>query len=545
MAHEATGVATDQGGSKAVLPSDTSHEPGGWADRHFVLFAFLGAIGVLFHEAQWYTFTDYFGTLLATGGALLVVCRPTSIWRWAVMHLGILVEVVEKGPFSSNHTVFHMFLSLSLLMAVAGRLVTNGFRPLSRDEVFRVIAPVGRVMILVLYFFTFWHKFNWGMLDPAVSCGGHYYDGLRDHLPFLPDGDWTIWPSIIGTLAAELGLFLLLLIRRTRVFGLFFVLIFHGVVGSMNHPNFSAIAYGYLILFFPMEGSGNFVRRWQGVLKKAGVDLVERRQAWFVRLRILSWVGTAAALAWIVYAAAVIVPNKELPVTLLREPWEDYRNLLQRNLKNVFQVYGTLIFFGVYVVGVWRSGWTWPRPFFRFRQPWVYLFPVLMFAHGMGPYFGGRTDSAFSMFSNLVTEPGHANHVFLSWVPQFGDLQADRVTIVASSDPELAEFAPRYETGPDGERVVLPPKKPYALHWFELQRYVQRKVKAGEGEFSVSYLRGDDMLGVIEADRETGRLVEVANAGEDAELNEPHSLFMMKYMYLRPYKHAERNTCGH
>ena len=522
--------AEAQAQAGSALPDDLSAEPSGWADRHFVLLAFLGAFGVLFHESQWYTFTQHYGPMIATGGALLILCRPTSVWRWALMHLGIIIEVVEKGPFSSNHTVFHAFLSASLLAAVAGRFIAGGFKPLSRGDIFKTIAPVGRVMILVLYFFTFWHKFNWGFLDAEISCGVQYYAGLRAHLPFLPEGQWTVWPSIIGTLVTELGLFALLLIKRVRVFGLLFVLMFHGVVGSMNHPNFSAIAYGYLILFFPIESSGVMVQRWQAFFKQRfGFDWAVSGEQLLGRLKLVGTFATVAVFAWVLYAAAVILPARDLPITLMREPWEDPRNFLQRNLKNFFQVYGMMVFFGIYFVGLWGTTRSWPRPFFRFRQAWVYVFPVLMFAHGMGPYFGGRTDSAFSMFSNLQTEPGHANHTLMAWAPHFSDIQADRVTLLTSSDPELVEFIG------DG----------HALHWFELKRYVQRKAAAGQGDFSLTYLRGEDMLGLIEADRETGRLVRVENAGEDPELNEPISLFMMKYMYLRPYKHAERNTCGH
>ncbi|MEM6393790.1 MAG: hypothetical protein AAF797_13535, partial [Planctomycetota bacterium] len=157
------------------------------------------------------------------------------------------------------------------------------------------------------------------------------------------------------------------------------------------------------------------------------------------------------------------------------------------------------------------------------------LFPVLMFAHGMGAYFGGRTHSAFNMFSNLITEPGYANHVVTPWTPHFTDLQRERVTILETDDPDLANFAERG----------------FALHWFELKRYVQRKAAVGQGDFSVRYLTGENMTGVLEEDMKTGQLVEVDNASQDPALNQPIPYFLKKYMYLRPYKHGDRNTCGH
>lgn len=502
-----------------------------WAGRHFVMLAVLGAFGTLFHQAQWHTYTATYGQMIATLGAVLILCRPTSIWRWALMHVGVILEVLMIMPFASNHIFFHMMLSGSMIAAIGWTYIANGFKPMTRGQVFEAAAPIGRVMVIVLYFFTWWHKTNWAFFNPEISCGTEFYRLLQDKAFFLPEyADWMAWPSIIGVILMEMALFFTLIFTRVRAWGIFIVLFFHGLVGAINHPNFSAIAFGYMVLFLPKEASGVLVQRWRDwTAAKLKMNWSERGPVWRKRLVLLGWAGTAAAIGWAAYAATLVIPNNPVDISLLREPWNDPVNWLQRNIKRVFMVYGPIVFWGVYFVALWKCGWTWPKPYFRIPQKWLYAFPVLLFCIAMNPYFSGRTDCSMSMFSNLITEDGHQNHVFLSWVPKFNDLQEDRVTLVATDDPELANLMGRQ----------------YALHWFELQRYVQRKVAVGQGDFSVTYRRGGDMLGLVELDQDKGELFVVESAGQDPDLNEPIPYLMWKYMYLRPFRYGELNSCDH
>jgi hypothetical protein len=74
------------------------------------------------------------------------------------------------------------------------------------------------------------------------------------------------------------------------------------------------------------------------------------------------------------------------------------------------------------------------------RSPAVVL--LFLFAlNGMAPYLGFQTVRTMSMFSNLRTEGGRTNHVFIPSSLQVADYQDDLVRLVASSDPWLEFYA--------------------------------------------------------------------------------------------------------
>ena len=54
-----------------------------------------------------------------------------------------------------------------------------------------------------------------------------------------------------------------------------------------------------------------------------------------------------------------------------------------------------------------------------------------------GPYLGLRTQTSFSMFSNLHTEDGMTNHLIVPSGIQLTNWQYDLVEIIDSNDPQL------------------------------------------------------------------------------------------------------------
>lgn len=527
-----TANETDSGVAAPVPPAGADildPGPSGWADRQFTLLAVLGAIGVLFHQLQWWTVATGPAQVVLTGSALLVIAKPTSIRLWGVMQLAVVWTVLDEMPWISNHWMFHLLLSGGILLAVGLAWLTGGRKRMSRGEVFIAAGPTARVTILILYFFTTWHKLNWGFLDPDISCGVAYYLGLDDKIRILPRGEWTVWPSIIGTLVWELCLLMLLLIPRARGIGLFVVAGFHLTVGYAHHPNFSSIALGYLVFFMPQETTGRLGDRWQMIALRWGWDR-QRLSQWAARWgRMLSWSLAGLALGWMAYAMIDGPWRDTQVVRLLREPWNEDRNRVQKNLRYLFGLYGGAVVMGIYGVGLLGRPWTFPKRYFRLANPVLYVVPLLMLLNGFGPYFGLKNDSAFSMFSNLQTSPNYANHLFIPWTPHLTDWQTDRVTIVESDDPRLADFAQRG----------------HALHWFEFKSYTARKTAAGQGDFSVTYLRGENMTGdpVGDADRATPTMV--ARVDQDPALNEEFPYLKRKLLLFRPLRAGERNTCGH
>ena len=69
------------------------------------------------------------------------------------------------------------------------------------------------------------------------------------------------------------------------------------------------------------------------------------------------------------------------------------------------------------------------------------LAPLLVILNALSPYVGLKTQSTFTMYSNLQTEAEHWNHELIPQDVQVFDYQDDLVRILDSSDEDLAEAA--------------------------------------------------------------------------------------------------------
>jgi hypothetical protein len=98
-----------------------------------------------------------------------------------------------------------------------------------------------------------------------------------------------------------------------------------------------------------------------------------------------------------------------------------------------------------------------PVPAGWWRRPALALAPVLVFLNGLSPYLGLKTEHSWAMFSNLQTEGGHWNHLFMPQSMQVFSFQDDLVRVVRSSDPYLA-----------GD-----PRRDIRLVAFEMRRYLE------------------------------------------------------------------------
>jgi hypothetical protein len=95
---------------------------------------------------------------------------------------------------------------------------------------------------------------------------------------------------------------------------------------------------------------------------------------------------------------------------------------------------------------------------------WLWIFPVLVFVNGAGPYVGLKTESSFSMFSNLRTAGERSNHLLVRRPLQLLVEGTDLVEIISTSDRELTRVR-------DGHNLIP---------WMELCSYIQEKVRRGD-----------------------------------------------------------------
>jgi hypothetical protein len=148
----------------------------------------------------------------------------------------------------------------------------------------------------------------------------------------------------------------------------------------------------------------------------------------------------------------------------------------------------------------------------RAPVPALLIFPVLMAANGLLPYFGTKTETAFAMYSNLRTEGGYSNHWVMPASLQVWGYQRDLVTIRRISVPRIQRLANRG----------------YQWPYFEFKWLVRDYPDA-----SLTY----EHNGVVK------RLKRIK---DDPELAAPDSYLQRKFMKFRPVpRDVERTPCIH
>jgi hypothetical protein len=141
--------------------------------------------------------------------------------------------------------------------------------------------------------------------------------------------------------------------------------------------------------------------------------------------------------------------------------------------------------------------------------------PALLVLNGMSPYLGLKTETSFSMFSNLRTEGKQPNHLFVpSWI-KLTALQDDLVEVSASDNRVLQDYA--------NSKSLLP--------YFEFRR----ECSGIRGDFWVDYRRN----GVrVHFDR-------TKNVSSDPALVKPQPWLLTKLLVFRPVDAGPHAHCSH
>ncbi|MCR9117228.1 MAG: HTTM domain-containing protein [bacterium] len=401
--------------------------------QQFAIFAFLMALGVLFHQSilsDWRPFSHHMPLSLA---AIWVVFRPRSVVAFLVMITLHFVSFAIDLPYVVNHWMFVGIIDIAIIFAALINVIRNRSIAISGAALYRDLAPSLRVSVIVMYTFAAFAKLNWDFFDLELSAAVSLYGDLADKVRVLPRNSVMHTIAMFGTAALECSLPVLLVFRRTRVVGIFIAFGFHFAMGVAGFIPFSGFALALLFLFAPDE----FVDR---------LDEIRRSESWILKRLdpVLRWSQSVFA--------PLVVGGLWIMISCARTyewlPANDVRMAVIRGGQALFAIYyllaGGLFCWIVFVKRIRphsENAIESQPPKSTFATSLLWIAPILLVANGLCPYLGLKTESSFTMYSNLQTEGAQWNHVLMPSSFRIFEYQNDLVRVLESTDPELQAAA--------------------------------------------------------------------------------------------------------
>lgn len=332
-------------------------------------------------------------TLALVAATVALVLGPAGRAGWAAVAGLQLLTAWLQAPVLGNHWLLMGVFSLAVLIA------------LPRPDPWTWLAPTVRVAFLVFYAFAAAAKLNSAFVDPAASCAVFYTDqALRSWgLAGLAGGHALAVVPIWLTLAIELSVPVLLVVPRARGAGVALATLFHFAISLdllQHFYDFTAVVMVGLATFAGASATTT-IGRW----------VVDRSRA------VLVVVG-----AWAALAVLVVLPPTTATFVAAR--------------------------LGAFVIWLPIGGAvTWLLVRAAPMSAAVRLRPrgiasaallALVVCNGLAPYVGAKTATGFTMYANLATVDGRANHLLVPQLPALRDVEYVRV--IATDAPGLQGY---------------------------------------------------------------------------------------------------------
>lgn len=457
MARELTTPVNNPSEGDAITMKSGERSPVGV--RQFKIFCVLWAIATLFHMAHSSVFDAQLNLALLTLASFYAIFRP-SLTSFIVLITLQIFDATFRMPFTTNHWIFTAFVNVTMLHVLLLLVLRARSFHVKPDAFYRTFAPVIRIEVIILYFFTVFHKLNAGFFTPDTSCATYLLQAQQiDHI--IPLSRNIYETNAYFTLIVETCIPLLLCFRRTVNLGVIVGLFFHCVLSYSSYNafyDFSSAMFATYFLFI----SPAFAQKLSTLYHNLR-SICTRLLDGFSLKTLLSACIIALLLLGFVYAF-----NHRLasPKTVhLYFFWTLYSLLFS----------GLFLYFACSRKTIQQEAASNPA-----ISNWsLYIIPAMLFINGTLPYLGLKTENSFAMFSNLRTEGGQTNHFIIPVTAQIFDYQKDVVEIISSTDAYLQALAERQQ----------------ALVLFEFRNYVNERQPAQvayklNGESSV--LRKED-----------------------------------------------------
>ncbi|GAA4896485.1 HTTM domain-containing protein [Actinomycetospora straminea] len=408
----------------AIAQPEPEYKP--YRSSAFTVFAVALAVGAIVHE--WNSTWTPWVAVPVTVAALAVLVKPSSTVRFMVLTAALVAECVRQMPDPVNHQILLGLLGVTLGLWWLGLLATRPRVALDPGLLYDRIAPFLRLAFILMWVLAALAKVNAGFLDTASTCAVW----IVESIPLVTVPAMVVPAVIAGTLAMELSLPILLAFHRTRPYAVMVALPFHALSALAGHSWFSGLAWAFYALFLPPVVLARGLAVGRTVLP-----------AWLRR-------GLDGALArpWttVVVGGLAYVVGHDVVVPALG-PWDG-------GARHWGAVVVCLTWMGFTSVVLWWLRHLWfpgvrrPRATLRVGHPVLVLGLVALVLNGASPYLGLKTEAAFTMFSNIRTEPGHWNPLLVpESVRVVGWLEGGDVRFTGTDDPVLAAEIADDESG--------------------------------------------------------------------------------------------------
>ena len=539
---------------------ENGHERTAAKFRPFAAFSLIWACTALVHLLSFSFWMETWQGWVVVISAIACIVRSDCVFRFSVLIVASLLHLWNKLPFVPNHILFEGMLHIMMLIGLVGfflrregrdafaesgrvwksrlllvlvagaakaayfaiPVIPHGYllgaittlfllyalgRLLFHKECvkngevfFNDVAPVLRLGLFSTYLWAAIQKLNFDYLNPEVSCAAQLHTKIASYFgDIIPTDTLALQVAIYGSFLFEFGIPILLYLPKTRFFGFAAAVWFH--LWLAIHPaagifSFSSLVLALLYLFLPVTWGQQLQKIWSAQLSWLGRGDVARGRGIATKIVIFCFFGCLISQAMLYL-------------------------LIDRSY-TVFFSANRIGFVAFFVWGSWLGGCYLISgvrgQIFKSRLPnsfhwnWACLGLILVVTNGIYPWIGGRTQTSFSMYSNLRSE-GTGNHTFLKRIDLL-PYQKDMVEVL-ESEPSI--FAPAEK--PRGIQQFANPGY-NIVPYFEFRRLLSEM----EGDVSISYIRdGEEML----LSRKDGIIV------GDTEVFEPLPLLKGKFLWFR------------
>ncbi len=450
--------------------------------------------------------------------ATLVLFFPRSLHLFFIMVFSSIVYNVDKLPYVSNHILLETLINITIFLAILSAYfyklyIKNNDEHnakstiVSRDAIFYRLAPVLGAIFVLIYYVIIVSKLNWDFENISINCIGGMYEEAIKRFPFLP-----LPSGITGHLGAywifmvvEITIPVLLTFRKTRYLAFFIGLPFHFLLGLVGHWAFSS----FIIALYAMVALPSLLELIGSIKEKFGSVIIHKL---FWVFRIVSF--GIISLMLVAYLSGNYEGDGPFFITF-------------RFGYAVWTLWYIILSIAI-VAAIVRSYLlknSKPISFASSAPKWLWIMFAVVILNSLSPYLGLKTQTSTAMYSNLRTEGGANNHMFMPALRLF-PMNDRLVEILNSNDPKINAMKTASILGDKS-------KTPVEIYntYFEFRRAVSESTKP---DLRVTYF----------LDGEKHTFIRGSDDNHDSELDVKYSIWLSKLVYYRPV-FQEKSYCLH